>query len=177
MTHADDPRKSHGALGDLARKIPGFKGYLAREDRRDADALEREWCAERLARSKRGIDALAEILVDAARMDDLPKLEKLRAELDRLIGRIKGAMKGYSGLMDADQIDEARLDDLYDHDLALVHRVDELAAKLTDLKKHENDVAAATSAAREVIQELHSSWDRREDMLRGTERDLLGPGA
>ena len=51
-----EPRQhteNRGWIESIGRRIPGFKGYLEKEYRRDADALQRTWLAERLQRFKR----------------------------------------------------------------------------------------------------------------------------
>ncbi len=51
-----EPRQhaqSRGWIESIGRRIPGFKGYLEKEYRRDSDALQRTWLADRLQRAKR----------------------------------------------------------------------------------------------------------------------------
>ena len=83
--------KQHAAkrnwLESLGRKIPGFRGYLEKEYRRESDELQRKWLADQLQRSKRGLNEYARSLAEAAQVDQLPQIERLRSKLDRLIGR------------------------------------------------------------------------------------------
>src|SRR5262245_45757160 len=113
--------KSHAQsrpwLEDLLRRVPGFRGYLEKEYRRESDALQRETLADRLMRSKRGLDDYARRLVDAGQISDVSQCDRLRSKLDRLIGRLRGAMQGYSGMFDLVQIDEKVLDRVYEHDV------------------------------------------------------------
>ena len=49
-----EPRQhaqSRGWIESILRRIPGFKGYLEKEYRRDSDALQRTWLADRLQRA------------------------------------------------------------------------------------------------------------------------------
>ena len=108
--------------------IPGFHGYLEREYRRDSDALQRTWLADRLQRSKRAMDAVALKLADAGKLTVLPQCDRLRAKTDELIARIRGAWEGYTGVFDLVKVDQALLDQVYDHDVALMHAVDEFVA-------------------------------------------------
>src|SRR5207244_13137106 len=96
-----------GAMESLLRSLPGFKGYREREDRRDSDKLQRDWLADRLQRSKRSIDEVIVRLTDAGQLDVLPVCDRLRVRLDKLISRIRGAMRGYSGFFDLVKVDEA----------------------------------------------------------------------
>ncbi len=113
------------ALTNLVGWIPGFHGYLEREYRRDSDALERSWLVDRLQRSKRATDAVSLRLADAGKLAVLPQCDRLRAKTDELIARIRGAWEGYTGVFDLVKVDQALLDRVYDHDVALMHAVDE----------------------------------------------------
>jgi len=155
----------------MLRRIPGFKGYLDKENRREADALQREYLADRLQRAKRGLDTHTRTLVDAGQIDALPQFDRLRGRTDKLIGRIRGAMAGYSGVFDLVRIDEAVLDQVYEHDLLMVERIEGLAKAIEDLP---NMPAGATAA--ETVNALSSefdaaenAWNKREDILKGIE--------
>jgi len=150
--------------------IPGFRGYLAKENRREADDLQRQWLADRLQRAKRAIDDLARPLADAGQIDALPQLDRLRAKLDKLIGRIRGAMDGYSGFFDLVRVDEVVLDRVYEHDVALMSQVDALAATLEQLPgKSADEIAAAVGEVSAMVDEAERAWDVREDILKGLE--------
>ncbi len=63
-----EPRQqaqSRGWIESILRRIPGFKGYLEKEYRRDSDAVQRTWLADRLQRTKPALDTYGRTLVDA----------------------------------------------------------------------------------------------------------------
>ena len=153
------------ALERLLHYIPGFKGYLEKSYRRESDALQRQCLADRLERSKRGLNEYTRNLVDGGHLDALGPCERLRARLDRLLGRIRGAMQGYSGMFDLVRVDEARLDKVYDHDLALLEKVDGLA----DGIEHLHGEVSAVPSLIQQLDELEKAWDQREDLLKGLE--------
>src|SRR5271170_6160851 len=113
MPEPIDHVKSRGWIESILRRLPGFKGYLEKEYRRDSDALERNWLADRLQRSKGALEIYGRTLVEGRKMDLLGQLDHFRARLDRTIGRIRGAMQGYSGFFDLVQVNEASLDRIY----------------------------------------------------------------
>ena len=117
-------------IESILRYIPGFRGYLEKENRRESDDLQRDWLADRLQRSKRALDDLGRMLADAAQIDVLPQVDRLRGRIDKLIGRIRGAMQGYSGFFDLVRVREDLLDRVYEHDVALMKQVDLLAADI-----------------------------------------------
>jgi hypothetical protein len=118
------------ALETLVGRLPGFHGYLEKEYRRDSDSLARTWLADQLQWSKRAIDALSLRLADAGKLPLLPQCDRLRAQVDELIARIRGAWEGYTGVFDLVKVDQALLDRVYNHDVGLMHAVEEFATSL-----------------------------------------------
>jgi len=113
MPEPKEHTEKRNIVETILRYIPGFRGYLEKEYRRDSDHLQREWLADRLQRSKRAIDQFSRPLADAGKIDLLPEVDRLRGKLDTLIARIRGAMRGYSGFFDLVRVDEALLDRVY----------------------------------------------------------------
>lgn len=165
-----EPKKhyqSRGIIESVLRYIPGFSGYLEKEYRRESDELQREWLADRLQRSKRGLDSYALQLAEAAKIDTLGHVDTLRARLDRLIGRIRGAMQGYSGFFDLVTIDESVLDDIYEHDVALMTEVAQLSDDIEGLKGRTEEADQLVPPLLARIESIEDAWDRREDILKG----------
>ncbi len=161
--------ENRNLVESLLRRIPGFRGYLEKEYRRESDELQRQWLADRLQRSKRGLDSYALQLADAAKIDTLPLVDRLRSRLDRLIGRIRGAMQGYSGFFDLVQIDEAVLDRVYEYDVALMEDVARLADNIEALQGKTEQADTLVPPLLTEIEKIEDAWDRREDVLKGLE--------
>ncbi len=165
LEHADN----RNFIETILRKIPGFRGYLEKEYRRESDALQRDWLAERLGRSKRAIDALTRPLADAGQIDLLPQVDRLRGRIDKLIGRIRGAMQGYSGLFDLVQVREDLLDRVYEHDIDLMDQVETLGEAVEKLPGQTDQIAAALPELTRQCDEIDRQCDVREDLLKGLE--------
>lgn len=163
--------KSHAAdrpaLEQLLRKIPGFRGYLEKQYRRESDALGRKHLADRLERAKRGLSDYSLFLVNAGKLDGGPACDRLRAKLDRMIGRIRGAMQGYSGMFDLVQIDEKILDKVYDFDISLVDRVEILADGIEKLALSKAEPAEALEPLQTQLTAIEQDWEQRENILKG----------
>jgi hypothetical protein len=163
--HADN----RNWLESLGRKIPGFRGYLEKAYRRESDELQRKWLSDQLQRSKRGLNEYARSLAEAAQVDQLPQIERLRSKLDRLIGRITSAMQGYSGVFDLVRVQEDELDRLYQHDVGMMQEIESLADGLEKLPASAQPVPEVVSALVAKIEAAEQSRDRREDILKGLE--------
>ena len=119
-----------------------------------------------LQRSKRAIDELARQLADAAgQVDLLPQIDRLRVRLDRLLGRVRGAMQGYSGFFDLVRIDVPLLDRVYEHDAALNEQVDAFAKAAEELPGGQDSTTAVSDLLGQIDQ-IERHWDP-EDMLKG----------
>jgi len=166
-----DPRQhtqNRGTIESVLRRIPGFRGYLEKEYRRESDTLQREWLADCLVRAKRSLDEHTRALAEAGSIDTLPQWDRVRLRIDKLSARIRGAMRGYSGFFDLVQVDEALLDKIYDYDAKLVDEVEQFGKTLESL----STAAAETIAPAQLIarlEELEKAWDEREDILKGVD--------
>lgn len=154
------------ALERLLRKIPGFKGYLEREDRRESDQLARALVVEQLRRCKTGLDRYLQAQVDAGRLEALPAGERLRSRLDRVQSRVQGALRGYSGFLDYVRVDAGLLEQVYLHDLALVDRAEELAQAFASLEAP-GDPTARLAAVDQQLTNLDGELDARTRLLEG----------
>jgi len=169
MPEPADHAEQRGRIESILRQIPGFRGYLEKEDRRQSDQLQRQWLADRLQRSKRSMDRLARSLADAGQIDVLPELDRVRGRLDRLIARTRSAMQGYSGFFDLVQVDAALLDRIYAYDVSLLEQVDGLSAAIEQLPGQQERAAEALGRLADQIDCASRQWDLREDMLKGLE--------
>ena len=121
------------ALERLVGWIPGFHGYLEKEYRRDSDALQRTWLADQLSEASVPSMPCRCGWPTPASWPLLPQCDRLRAKVDELIARIRGAWEGYTGVFDLVKVDQALLDRVYDHDVGLMHAVEEFVASIERL--------------------------------------------
>lgn len=167
-----EPRQhaqSRGWTESILRRIPGFKGYLEKEYRRESDALQRSWLADRLQRSKPALDAYGRALVDAKKLDVLAQLDHFKSRLDQTISRLRGAMQGYSGFFDLVQINESLLDRVYEQDVKAMDAVENLAAAIEQLVAATADTPAPVAALNDQLGQIEQALDHRQDILKGLE--------
>ncbi len=154
-------------LETILRYIPGFRGYLEKEYRRDSDDLQRRWLLQRMDTCKRSLDNLTGLIVESGNIDVLPKVDSVRAKIDHLSARIAGAMEGYSGFFDLVRIDTDVLDRIYQHDVSLMAKVDRLASLVENLPQCPADLSAALRDVEQGLDDLQRHWDERTKILEG----------
>jgi len=156
-----------GALETILRYIPGFRGYLEKEYRRDADALQRRWLADQLQQAKRPLDDLGRKWLDQGQLGPMSQIDLLRSRFDQLIGRIRGAMRGYSGFFDLVRVDENVLDRVYQHDASLVEQVAGLCEAMEKLPAEPQTAADKLAGILDQLAGLDRLLTQREEILRG----------
>jgi hypothetical protein len=121
----DQVTSSQDILTKLLGKIPGFGGYIERQNRRAADKLLRDTVANRFEEIWRRISTLQSELVSQGGIEFVDDLENAAIKYRQFIDRVKNASYGYSGLFDAVKINEAELTKIYQYDLAMLTLADE----------------------------------------------------
>ena len=164
--HAD----SRGIVESILRKIPGFRGYLEKEYRRESDQLARNWLTNQIGKCKASLDHQQRSWLDAGKIDVLDDCERVRTRLDTLSSRVQGAMRGYSGVFDFVRVDEDLLDDVYDLDMSMIGYVESLEAAIHQLAKGDESSEEALSRVRSQVEDVHREFDKRSELLEG-----LGP--
>jgi hypothetical protein len=144
-------------LERIAARIPGIKGYLDRELRREVDKMQRDWLAEQVDRTRGSLNGTIREWSRAGNLAGLDLASTVEKALDRLANRIRHADYGYTGFFDAVKIRERELDALYEFDLELIAMVDALAAQVEALP-----ASAAEPALRELLETITRA-DRRFD--------------
>lgn len=139
----------------IAACIPGYRGYVDKERRRDVDKAYREHLAGQLQRMKAALTAVTRELSETGRLFETKPLERVTGKLDKLENRIRYASYGYTGFFDAIKVREAELDRLYQFDLGLAGDVEAIKTKVGAITA--NDEAAALKAG---VSTLESALDR-----------------
>jgi len=109
----------------LLAKIPGFTGYIERQNRRAADKLLRDTVANEFEEVWKRISTLQSDLVSQGGLEYVDDLEKSAIKYRQFIDRVRNASYGYSGVFDAIKINEAELAKIYEYDLSMLTLVDE----------------------------------------------------
>src|ERR1044071_1942617 len=110
VTSQQDPFKK------LMSYIPGFGGYVNRQNRRDADKLLRDTVARRFEEQWRRASQIQTDMVSNGQIVFVDDMEKAAIQLRTFIDKITTAPRGYSGLFDAVKINENELQAIYQFD-------------------------------------------------------------
>lgn len=165
-----------GGVKRLLSQVPGFKGYIEKEDRRSADKVLRETIANRYNELLDWLFAIQRECVDEGMLEIQDDLESVGVKLRTFIDRIRRASYGYAGFFSAMKVDQERLDELYEYDNALLDGVEEFKEVLQALEDAEGEeemerrVKELDKLARKAIQR----GDRRKEVIIGDSEEPEG---
>jgi hypothetical protein len=159
----DRARERRNILEQLGAKIPGFRGYLERELRREVDKMQRDWLAEQVDRARSAVNALIREWSRTGHLEVMTTAGSVEKALDRLANRIRHADYGSSGFFDAVKIREAELDRLYEFDLALCDTVEQLTREVAAMPKTAD--GDAVNRLYDAVQAADRRFDERATVV------------
>jgi len=151
----------------IASKIPGFSGYIERQDRRAADKMLRETIADRFEELWQRISALQADFVSQGELMYLDDMEKAAIKLRTFIDKIRHASYGYSGFFDAVKINEEELARVYQYDAAMLDMVDEVSHAIDNVEASIGSEGLPASIRNLVAkgQDCLNAFNRRDEVL------------
>jgi hypothetical protein len=158
---------AYNKLEEMAKDLPGYKGYKDKEVRRQADKLIRMKVARGFEEQRRRLNSIAMQLADAGRLRVLLTVDRSLMRLQFLIDRLKTASYGYAGLFDAIKVKEAELDALYEYDAALLDDVEKVRMLIDAVDSAEDDdqVTKAGNELLAALEEINETFSKRQDVI------------
>lgn len=162
VTSQQDPLKK------LLAKIPGFKGYIERVDRRNADKLLRETISDKYQAQWKRISSIQRDLVNAGQIEVLDDIEIASTRLRQFIDRIKTAAYGYSSFFESTKINEAELEKVYQYDLTLVTMGDDISNAIDNLEASigTDGLPAAIRNLNQKAQDCITAFEARAELMK-----------
>lgn len=164
VTSQQDPFKRLGSL------IPGFKGYIERQNRREADKLLRDTVSRRFDEQWQRTSQIQVDMVNSGMIQYVDDIERAALKLRTFIDKISTAPRGYSGLFDAVKINEKELEAIYQYDAAFFDLADQVGHALDNVEASLGDEAALPAAIRNVTSIARTAvetYNRRSEVVIG----------
>ncbi len=158
---------AYNKLEEMAKDLPGYKGYKDKEVRRQADKLIRMKVARGFEEQRGRLNSIAMQLADAGRLRVLLTVDRSLMRLQFLIDRLKTASYGYAGLFDAIKVKEAELDALYEYDAALLDDVEKVRMLIdaVDAAEDDDQVTMAGNELLAALEEINETFSKRQDVI------------
>lgn len=163
---------NRGAIKKLQLLIPGLRGYRSKEDIRISDELLRNQVADRLDRVKDNLQQLRKQVAASNDLTNLTSVGSLIAQVQTLSGEVRHAAQGYSGWVAPIQINEDKLNKLYDYDYSFVSAVFQLdqataPGKLTYDSTAPNSIQNALGGFVGSVADIRQKWSQRVEAIEG----------
>lgn len=165
VTSMQDPFKK------LASYIPGFGGYIERQNRRDADKLLRDTVARRFSEQWQRVSQLQSDLVSNGMIAYVDDMEKAAIKLRTFIDKISTAPRGYSGMFDAVKINEKELEAIYQFDAAFFELAEQVGRAVDNVEQTLNDETGLPAAIRNLTALARlavETYEKRSEVVTGS---------
>lgn len=148
-------------------KIPGFKGYIERTSRRNADKILREQIATEYTELWKRVGEIQSDLASSGELQYLDDLETAATKLQTFIDKVSGAAYGYSGFFDAIKVNEEELAKIYQFDAALLEGADEVRRAVENVEASigTDGLPAAIRHLVGLTRDLVTTFERRDQVL------------
>jgi hypothetical protein len=153
----------------ILAKVPGFSGYIERQNRRQADKILREAIADRFQEQWQRISGLQRDLIRQGELQFAGDLESAAIKLRQFIDRVRTAAYGYAGFFDAIKINENELAGVYQYDLQLLTLEEEISAAVDNVESSigTDGLPAAIRHLTTRSQMAVEAFNRRTEVLIG----------
>jgi hypothetical protein len=165
VTGDQDPLKK------LASYIPGFGGYIERENRRAADKLLRDTVARRYEELNKRLSALQTDLISQGGVEYMDDLEKAAIQIRTFTDKIRNATYGYSGLLDAVKINQDELAKIYAFDAAFFELAEQIKNALDTVEATLGVPEGLPAAIRNLVtlaRQAVTTFEQRYEIFNGS---------
>jgi hypothetical protein len=156
----------------ILNKVPGFGGYIERQKRRDSDKLLREYIFDQFRELEGRVSRLQRDFISQGEIKYVDDLEATAIKLRTFADRIKTATRGYSGLFDAVNVNEAELTQIYEYDATMLDLVDEVDHAIDNVES-----SVGTDGLPASIRHLETKSEECIQAFNNRETVILGIGA
>ena len=157
-----------GAIEDLIKGLPGLRGYIEKETRRDADKRLRLYLVGQLDADRQQLYEIQQKLLKRGGLSAIEDVDRAITKLQTLSDRIRTASYGYAGFFDTVRVREEALRALFQFDVAMAESAGKVRADVTALDSavdNDGNVAAAVAHLLNAVQQLSQRYDRRNEAI------------
>lgn len=169
QTQLNTVKANESWLEKIKRYIPGYDGYVNKDNARELDTIVRNQLAGNLEGNKTRIKNTVSSLAKNGRLFETGDIDKIDKKNENCIAQFKSAARGYSGVFDVVKIKEDKLNRLYEFDNALLADVENINAQFSSMESNAAanlDVTPDIAKVSGTLDELLRKFQERENILR-----------
>ncbi|TRZ66293.1 hypothetical protein D4R20_00775 [bacterium] len=153
----------------IKRIIPGYDGYVNKDNSRELDTIIRNNIASRLESNKVKIKNTVSSLLKTGKLFESRDIDKIDKKNENAIGKFRSAARGYSGVFDAVKVKEDKLAMLYNFDSGLLEGAEKICALFEELESKSSvgtDINETINNISAALDSLILKFTERENILR-----------
>ena len=163
---------NRGFAKKLELLIPGLRGYRSKEDIRASDSMLRNQMADKLDHVKDNLQQLRKQVASSNDLNNLTTVGSLIAQVQTLSGEVRHAAQGYSGWVAPIQMNDDKLNKLYEYDYSFVSSVFSLdQATMPGSLKYDptapNSVQTTLAGLAGSVADIRQKWSTRVEAIQG----------
>lgn len=151
----------------ILSKIPGFKGYMESQARRDSDKLLRDTIYGRVKDLENHISTLQRDFIRYGELSYVGDLEASAIKLRTFADRVRTAPRGYSPLFAAVKISADDLAKIYEYDASLLTKTDEVEQAIGNIQSSvgTDGLPAAIHNLETVAAQCIEAFEQRDEVI------------
>ena len=164
----DAVKSKENFLEKITRFIPGYDGYVNRDNSRELDTILRNTLAQKLDTNHVKLKNTILNLSQRGKLFESDGIDKLDKKLQQCTAKFKAAARGYSGAFDVVKVKEEKLNQIYEFDAGLLDEVEKITSACTELEtnsKSNTDIKASMEKVSLMLDELVKMFENRENIL------------
>jgi len=158
---------SKDLLTNIGSKIPGFSGYVDRQERRNSDKLLRETIAKRAMDQRARVSEIQNDMIGEGEILYLDDMEKAALRLQTFADRVRTATRGYSSVFEAVKIDSDALTKILAYDNVLLEMMDQVSAAIDHVQASigTDGLKASIRNLQTVSQQCIDAFNKRDEIV------------
>ncbi|MBN1632922.1 MAG: hypothetical protein JW917_02005 [Ignavibacteria bacterium] len=165
----DGIKSKESWLEKIKRHIPGYDGYVDRDNSRELDTIIRNQLAQKLEQNKPVISNVVANFTKSGKLFEMQDIDKIEKKNETAIAKFRSAARGYTGAFDVVKIKDEKLNMLYEFDATLLEDVVSVNSMFSELEKLSTageNVSVQVSNIWKALDTLILKFDERESLLR-----------
>jgi hypothetical protein len=155
-------------LEKIVRIIPGYDGYVNKDNSRELDTMLRNALAVKLDANHAKLKNTIISMSQKGKLFETDGIDKVDKRLQQAVNKFRSAARGYSGAFDVVKVKEDKLNQLYQFDANLLDDVENITNACTELEnnaKSNGDTKTAIEKVSSLLDEIIKQFDDREAIL------------
>ena len=167
-TVSDKVKGDRSLFERIAMYIPFYRGYRARNLRRDVDREVRGAVSKMIKNTKAEMENIYREVMETGDMTMARKVERIKNKVDTYNTKVATAANGYSGIWASVKKEEQELDAVVEFDAKLLETADGLRKNAESLRNAiGDDIGDMVKALEREVDALIETYEGRELVLKG----------